>query len=201
MSNSPLCAVPLIGAVEVELLGRAWFAGELAQARNADLMLRVPSSTWVVEVLETSRRSQTFDGAEVAVLVWRSDAFGIVAIRRRTARCRGGADPILAALMAALLLGKALLERSSACRGRPWPRTIFFSSSVRYFSASFLATPSEKFLGRERPRSSGRGLEHVPEHAVELVEVALVLHQRRAREVNRSPPPGGRQSFSIASIR
>ncbi len=26
-------------------------------------------------------------------------------------------------------------------------------------------------------------LEHVPEHPVELVEVALVLHQRRAREV------------------
>jgi len=52
----------------------------------------------------------------------------------------------------------------------------FFSSSVRYFSVSRLSHSAGMSAGRGLPDEL-QALEHLAEDAVELVEVALVLHQ------------------------
>ena len=56
-----------------------------------------------------------------------------------------------------------------------------------------LLQPLGRDLGRERLLHQFEALEDVAEHAVELVEVALVLHQRRRATDSRSPRPGGRR--------
>ena len=71
---------------------------------------------------------------------------------------------------------------SSSLSRPPIASICFFSSSVRYFSASFFSHSAGNF-GRERLLHQFEALEHVAEHAVELVEVALVLHQRGARQI------------------
>ena len=58
----------------------------------------------------------------------------------------------------------------------------FFSSSVRYFSASFFSH-SAGISASGAVAEHFEPLEHVAEHAVELVEIALVLHQRGARQI------------------
>ena len=58
----------------------------------------------------------------------------------------------------------------------------FFSSSVRYFSVSFLSH-SIGMSAASASLDQVEALEHVAEDAVELVEIALVLHQRRARQI------------------
>ena len=67
----------------------------------------------------------------------------------------------------------------------------FFSSSVRYFSVSFLSH-SAGISAVSASSIEIETFEDVAEHAVELVEIALVLHQRRAREIIEilDPPAG-----------
>ena len=53
---------------------------------------------------------------------------------------------------------------------------------MRYFSASFFSH-SAGISAASASLDQFEALEHVAEHAVELVEVALVLHQRGARQI------------------
>jgi len=65
---------------------------------------------------------------------------------------------------------------------QPIASICFFSSSVRYFSASFFSHSGNVRLlhGVEQALQP---LEYGAEHAIELVEIALVLHQRGARQI------------------
>src|SRR6202030_1051403 len=99
----------LDGAVEIELLRRAG-AGEFAQPPQRDLDVAGAELDVTVEIAELALVPH-FYGAEIAVGVLAdAHAFGIVAVgseRRRACR----ADPFLAALVPALLLGNALPQR------------------------------------------------------------------------------------------
>ena len=75
------------------------------------------------------------------------------------------------------------LRSVSRSLSRPPSASIcFFSSSVRCFSVELLE-PFGRDLGGQRIRDVVEALEHVAEHAIEVVEIALVLHQRRARQI------------------
>ena len=71
---------------------------------------------------------------------------------------------------------------SSSLSRPPIASIIFFSSSVRYFSASFFSH-SAGISAVSASLEQVEALEHVAEHAVELVEIALVLHQGGARKI------------------
>jgi hypothetical protein len=62
----------------------------------------------------------------------------------------------------------------------PWWRPFCFFGQI-FFGE--LLEPLRRDLGAERLARRLQPLEHVAEDAVELVEVALVLHQRRARKI------------------
>ena len=66
---------------------------------------------------------------------------------------------------------------------QPIASICFFSSSVRYFSASFFSHSSGISALLHGVEQAFQPLEHGAEDAVELVEVALVLHQRGAGEI------------------
>ena len=87
--------------VEIEFVGRAG-AGEFAQAPQRDLDVADAELDIAVEILELALVPH-LDGAVVAVLVLADPhAFGIVAVGAER-RGAGGADPLVAALVAALL--------------------------------------------------------------------------------------------------
>src|SRR4029077_7923303 len=96
------------GVVEVEFVGRT-FAREFAQASQRHLYVARPEFDAVVEVLVFALVPH-LDGAVVAVLLLAdahaSRVVAVGAVRRGAA----GADPLAAPLMAALLLGEALLQ-------------------------------------------------------------------------------------------
>src|SRR6185437_13925987 len=134
----------------------------------------------VVEVLEFALVPD-LDRAVVAVLVLAdAHALGMVAIGAEGRRA-GGADPFAAALVPALLLGQALAQRlhqflpAAECRDL---RLLLVGEGL------FRELP-QPLLGDLDTGLADRldTLEVVAEDAVELVEIALVLHQRRAREV------------------
>src|SRR5262245_44716837 len=170
----------LDGAIEVELLGRAG-AGELAQAAQRELDVARAELDLVVEVLELALVPH-LDGSEVAVLVL-ADAhpFGIVAegAERRGA---GGADPLVAALVAVLLLLHALAQGLEQLV-QPAHRLDLLLLLLGPVFVRELREPLGRNLRGERLAHELEALEHVAEDAVELVEVALVLDQRGAREV------------------
>ena len=170
----------LDGVVEIELVGRAG-AGELAQAAQRDLDVARAELDLVVEVLELAPVPH-LHGAEVAVAVLAdADAFRIVAVGAER-RGAGGADPFLAALVAALLLLQPLLQGLEQLveAAHRLDHLLLFLGEI--FLGELLQ-PFGRDLGGERLLEQVEALEHVAEHAVELVEVALVLHQRGAREV------------------
>ena len=155
--------------------------------RSASLMLRVPSST-VSSRLRNSRLSQTFTARRWRALVLAdAHAFGVVAMRAerrgagrcRSTCCRPGGGPSARPAAAA--------ASPSACPSRRAPRSAAFSSSVSSFSASLRSHSAGQL-------ASASALEHaVPaplkmlgEDAVEAVEVALVLHQRRRATGSRN---------------
>ena len=99
----------LDGAVEIELVRRAG-AGELAQPPQRDLDVAGAEFDVAVEVLELALVPH-LDGAEIAVAVLADAyAFRIVAVGAER-RGAGRADPFLAALVAAFLLGQPLAQR------------------------------------------------------------------------------------------
>ncbi len=184
-----MCAVPLDGAVEIELVGRAG-AREFAQPPQRDLDVAGAELDLAVEVLELALVPHLHRAAVAALVLADAHAFRIVAVRPK-GRCAAGADPFVAALVAALLLLETLAQRLEQ-----------FVEPAHGFDQLLLLV-GEVFLGEllqplgrdfdlERLRDQIEPLEHVAEHAVELVEIALVLHQCRAREVVEvlHPPAG-----------
>jgi hypothetical protein len=108
-------------------------------------------------------------------------AFGIVAVGAEGRGARG-ADPFLAALVAPLLLFHALAQKLKELVQPADCLDLSLFLLGQIFFGEFLE-PRRRDLGGQRFTHQLEPLEHVAEHAVELVEVALVLHQRRAREI------------------
>src|SRR5690606_22868858 len=122
------------------------------------------------------------DGAEVAVLLL-ADAYagGVVAVGAVRGGA-GGADPLRAALVAALLLGEALAQLLHDL----FPAAELFDLPLLLFGEVELADGAQPFLRDMRldgVTHQLEALEDVAEHLVEAVQVALVLHQRGAGEI------------------
>ena len=167
------------GVVEIELLGRA-LAREAAQAaqRQAD----VARSELLVagEVLEFALVPD-LDGARSArALLTHAHAGGIVAVSAE-GRSPRRADPFVSALVALALLGKAL---SQLRQQRFEAERLDLGALLGTQNA--LDRPAQPFgrdLGRlDAGRGRQRAAKDLGEHDVELVEVALILDQQRARQ-------------------
>ena len=102
-------AVSLDGGVEIELVRRAG-ARELAQAAQRDLDVADAELDIAVEILELALVPDLHRAAVAVLLLADAHAFGIVAVGAER-RGAGGADPLVAALVAALLLLEALAQR------------------------------------------------------------------------------------------
>src|SRR5579862_6075179 len=170
----------LDGAVEIELLRRAG-AGESAQAAQRDLDVAGAELDVAVEIAKLTLVPH-FYGAEIAVGVLAdAHAFGIVAVGAER-RCAGCADPFLAALVTALLFGEPLAQRleqffqAAECLDL----LLFFFGEI--FLGEFFQPLDWNFRG-QRVFDQVEAFEDVAEHAVELVEIALVLHQSGARQI------------------
>ena len=169
-------------------------------------MLRVPSSTSSSRSLN-SRLSQTLTARKLRLPSWpMRTPSGIVAIGA-VGRGAGGADPFRAALVAALLLGQALAQRLQQLveAAHRLDLLLFFFGEV--FLGQLLQ-PLGRDLGLDRLRRL-KPLEDMAEHAIELVEIALVLHQARARQIiefldptrrrDRPPSPASASDIRAAS--
>src|SRR5580704_5671698 len=179
----------LDGAVEIELLRRAG-AGEFAQAPQRDLDVAGAELDVAVEIAELALVPH-FYGAEIAVGVLAdAHAFGIVAVGAKGRRaCR--ADPFLAALVTAFLLGKALAQRLEQFFQAAQRLDLFLFFFGEIFLGQLLEPLDGDFRG-QRVFNQVEAFEDMAEHAVELVEIALVLHQSGARQiVERLDPPVG----------
>ncbi len=168
------------GAVEIELLRRAG-AGELAQPPQRHLDVAGAELDLSVQILELALVPH-LHRAEIAVgILADTHAFRIIAIgaeRRRTRR----ADPLVAALVALLLLLHALAQGLEQLL-EPAHRLDLFLLLLGEVFLRELLEPLRRDLGRGRIAQQLEALEHMAEHAVELVEVALILHQRGAGEI------------------
>ena len=167
--------------VKVQFVLRA-LAGPFAQALHGDLDVPCTELDLVVVVLELALVPD-FHGAAVAGLVLADAyAFGIVAIRSKR-RSSAGADHLVAAFVALLLLFEALFQRFhqllEAAHGLDFGHLLG--------GQEFLAHLLEPFLGQvldvDRVGQRVEAFEDVGEDAVELVDVALVFHQGGAGEV------------------
>ncbi len=132
-----------------------------------------------------------FDSAEIAVGVLAdAHAFGIIAVGAKRRRS-SGADPFLAALMAAFLFGKALPQRLE----KLFQATQRLDLLLFFFGEIFFRQLLEPFDGNfrgQRVFDQIEAFEDMAEHAVELVEIPLVLHQSGARQIiERLDPPVG----------
>ena len=108
-------------------------------------------------------------------------AFRIVALRAER-RGAGGADPLVAALVALLLLLEALLQRFHELV--PAHRLDLFLLLLAEILLGELLQPFGRDLRLlHRVEQVFQAFEGGPEHPVELVEIALVFHQRGARQV------------------
>src|SRR5262249_33548032 len=161
--------------VEIEFLGRA-SAGELAQPAQRDLDVADAEFDVAVEIPELAAVPD-LDRTEIPVLLLADPhAFRIVAVRTER-RGTGGADPLVAALVAALLfleaLAKGLHELVPAHR---LDLLLLFLGQVLFRELLQPFGGDLRLLhGIEQALQS---LEHGAKHPIELVEVALVLHQR-----------------------
>ena len=170
----------LDGAVEVELVGRAG-AGEFAQPAQRDLDVAGAELDVAGEIPELALVPD-LHGAEIAVLVLAdAHAFGIIAVGAER-RGAGGADPFLAALMAAFLFGEPLAQRLQKLFQAAHRLDLLLLVLGEIFFRELLE-PLDGDFGSQRVLDEIEALEDVAEHAIELVEIALVLHQRRARQI------------------
>ena len=170
----------LDGGVEIEFVGRAG-AGELAQPAQRDLDVADAELDIAVEILELALVPH-LHGAVVAVLFLPDPhAFGIVAVGAER-RGAGGADPLVAALMAALLFLQALAKRlHELVPAHRLDLLLLFLGEV--FFRKLLQPFGGNVRLLHRVQQAFQPLEHAAEDAIELVEVALVLHQGGAGEV------------------
>ena len=165
-------------AVEIEFVGCAG-ARELAQAPQGDLDVARAELERIVEVLELAPVPD-FHGAVVAVLVLTDAHTGRIVAMGAEGRGASGADPFVAALVATLLLGEALAQAlHQLLVAERLDLRLLFIGKVFFRE---LLQPVGRDFGREIREAELETLEDLPENAVELVEIALVLHQRRAGE-------------------
>ena len=167
-------------SVEIEFVRRAG-AREFAQPPQRHLDVADAELDIAVEILELALVPH-LHGAVVAVLFLPDPhAFGIVALGAERRRA-GGADPFAAALVAALLflepLAKRLHELVPAHR---LDLLLLFLGEV--FLGELLQPFGRNVRLLHRVQQAFQPLEHRAEDAVELVEVALVLHQSGAGQV------------------
>ena len=173
-------AVSLDGGVEIEFVGRAG-AREFAQAAQRDLDVADAELDIAVEILELAAVPDLHRAVVAVLLLADADAFGIVAVGAER-RGAGRADPFVAALVAALLLLEALaqgLHELVPAHG--------LDLLLLFLGEIFLGELLQPLLGDlgllHGVEQALQPLEHGAEHAVELVEIALVLHQRGARQI------------------
>src|SRR5262249_33393914 len=108
-------------------------------------------------------------------------AFRIVAVRAER-RGAGGADPLLAAWVPPFFLPQALAKKLEQLVQPADRLDLLLLLFCKIFLGELLE-PFRRNLGAERLAHQLQPLEHVAEDTVEFVEVAFVLHQRRAREI------------------
>src|SRR5262249_24970028 len=94
--------------VEIEFV-RCAGARELAQAPQRDLDVADAELDIPIEILELALVPDLYRTVVAVLLLADAHAFGIVALRTKRRRA-GGADPLVAALVAALLLLEPLLQ-------------------------------------------------------------------------------------------
>src|SRR5262249_10239812 len=94
----------------------------------------------------------------------------------------GGANPFLAALVRPFLPAHARTQKLEQLV-QPADSLDLFALFLGEIFFGELLEPLGRDLGGERVAHQLQPLEHVAEDAVELVEIAFVLHQRRAREI------------------
>jgi hypothetical protein len=138
----------------------------LRSRRSASLILLVPH----------------LRGAEIAVLVLAdAHAFGMIAVgAERRGACRP--DPLAAALMPALLLCEPLAQGLEQLVETA-QRLDLLLLLLGQILLGELFQPFRRDFRRRGLAHQFEALEHVAEHAIELVEIALILHQRGAREI------------------
>ena len=115
-----------------------------------------------------------------AFLLADAHAFGVVAVGAEGRGARR-ADHLAAALVALLLLFEALLQRLHDL----FPAAELFDLGFFLFGQELLGQRLQPFLGQLRRvvfQRQVEALEDMAEDLIELVEVALVLHQRGAGE-------------------
>ena len=165
-------------------------AGEYAQAAQRHLDVAGAQFDVAVEILELAPVPH-LDGAEIAVFVLAdAHAFGIVAVGAER-RGAGRADPLAAALVAALLFGEALAQRLQDLVEPAHGFDLLLLLLGEVFFGEFFE-PFRRNVGALRVGEKVEPFEDLAEDAVELVEIALVLHQRGAREIIKvlHPPAG-----------
>src|SRR5205085_2389296 len=166
-------------AGKVELVRRT-FTREFAQTPQCDLDVARTQFDRVVEVAILARVPDLYRRAIARLLLADADALGVVAVRaegRRAAR----ADPLVAALVAALLLLQPLLERLHQLFPAAERLDLLFLL-LREGQLDLLQQPLERHLRLD----AGNRLDALPElaeGAVELVVVRLVLNECGARQV------------------
>ena len=162
------------GAGHVQLFGRA-LADPFAQAAQGDLDVAGAELDGVVEVLVLALVPD-LDRLAVATLVLAdADAFGMIAVGAE-GRGAAGADHLVAALVALLLLlhalGERLHELVEAAHG--------LDLRLLLLGEEFLADlfqPLGGDVGRADAVHLFQALEDVTEHLVEPVDVLLILHE------------------------
>ena len=165
-------------AVEIELVGCAG-ARELAQAPQRDLGVARAELERIVEVLELAPVPD-FHGTVIAVLVLADAHAGRIVAMGAERRGATRADPFVAALVATLLFGETLAQALHQLLVAERLDLRFLLLRQIFFGE--LLQPVGWNFRREIREPELEALEDLPENAVELVEIALVLHQRRAGE-------------------
>src|SRR5712692_11207086 len=164
---------------QVELLRRA-FPCETSQPSQGDFDVPRAELDRIVEVAILARIPHLHRAAVARALLADAHAFRVVALRAER-RGAGGADPLVAALVPALLLLEPLAQRLHQLLPAAEGLDLLLLL-LRQRELGLLQQPFQWYLGLR----ALTGLDAVPElaeGAVELVEVRLVLHQRRARQV------------------
>ena len=170
----------LDGVVEGKFLGGAR-AGEAAQAAQRDLDGARADLDGVVVVLEVAPVPDLHRAAVAAPVLADAHAFRVVAVGAE----RGGAgraDPFGSALVAALLLGEPLLQRLHQLLEAAERLDLGLLRVGQEFFGQ-LADPLLGDLRLDRVADGLQPLEGLREDPVEAVDVCLVLHQQRARQI------------------
>ena len=168
------------GVVKVQHIGLA-IAGEFPQAAQGHFDVARAQFDTVIEVFIVALVPD-FDGLEVFVFVLAdADAFGVVAVGTK-GRGAARADPFAAAFVALVLFFEALFQLLHNF----FPAAKRFDLGLFLFRQEFFRQGFQPVFGNFGNLAFAKAFqpfEHLAEHAVELVEIALVFHQRGAREI------------------